>query len=53
MHKPERTCIGCRIKKDKESLIKITKTGRGVYVCSTECLEKVKKSKKLRGVIFE
>ena len=59
---PQRTCIGCNSKKDKNELIRIVKNkdgiisidrtgkaqGRGVYICdSIECLEKAIKSKKL------
>jgi uncharacterized protein len=46
---PERTCVGCRTKKDKEQLVRIvasaegaavdrTKTapGRGAYVCDND-----------------
>lgn len=60
--KPERTCIGCRQKKQKNSLIRISSKnitelsvngnavtdGRGVYICyDRECIEKVFK----KGVI--
>lgn len=60
--KPQRTCIGCNTKKDKNDLIRIVKNkqgeinvdktgkqeGRGAYICdSIECLEKAKKSKRL------
>ncbi len=63
--KPQRTCMGCnekkekneliRIVKNKESIITIDKTGkqdgRGAYICNNiECLEKVKKSKRLEKV---
>lgn len=59
---PQRTCIGCNTKKDKNSLIRIVlnkdgvisidKTGkangRGAYICDNiDCLEKAIKSKKL------
>ncbi len=57
---PQRTCIGCRQKKDKTSLIRIVcnkqgeisidksekKQGRGAYICNNkDCLEKAIKSK--------
>ena len=57
---PQRTCIGCREKKDKKELIRIVKNkeneinldrtgkmaGRGAYICDDiNCLEKVIKSK--------
>ena len=59
---PQRTCIGCNSKKNKNELIRIVKNkdgiiridrtgkaqGRGAYICdSIECLEKAIKSKKL------
>jgi len=59
---PQRTCVGCRNKKDKKDLtrivcnkendINIDKTGkmqgRGAYICEDiSCLEKVIKSKAL------
>lgn len=59
---PQRTCIGCNAKKDKNDLVRIVKNkqgeiildrtgkldGRGAYICdSIDCLEKAKKSKRL------
>ena len=59
---PQRTCIGCREKKDKKQLIRIVKNkegkisldrtgkanGRGAYICDNiECLEKAINSKAL------
>lgn len=59
---PQRTCIGCREKKDKKDLIRIVRSkegiitldktgkanGRGAYICDNiECLEKAIKSKAL------
>ena len=59
---PQRTCIGCKEKKDKKDLIRIVKdkdgnitldrtgraNGRGAYICNNvECLEKAIKSKRL------
>ncbi|MBO4395495.1 MAG: YlxR family protein [Eubacterium sp.] len=53
---PERTCIGCRCKKDKKELLRIvciadgevilderqSLPGRGAYICDDEmCLQKV------------
>lgn len=61
-NKPQRMCMGCNSRKDKQDLIRIVinkegeitidKTGklsgRGAYICdSLECLEKVIKSKRL------
>ena len=62
---PERTCMGCNIKKPKKEFIRIVKTkdgeididrtgkiqGRGAYICNNiECLEKLIKSKRLEKV---
>lgn len=59
---PQRTCMGCNVKKNKKELIRIVKNkqgeisidktgkaqGRGAYICdSVECLEKTIKSKRL------
>ena len=59
---PQRTCIGCREKKDKKDLIRIVKNkegiitldrtgkanGRGAYICDNiQCLEKAIKTKTL------
>ncbi len=63
---PQRTCMGCNVKKDKKDLIRIVKNkqgkisidktgkqeGRGAYICNNiECLEKVIKSKRLERVL--
>lgn len=59
--KSERTCISCREKSRKTEFIRIVKTpeneilldskgncaGRGAYVCSIDCLEKVVESGRL------
>ena len=57
-HVPIRTCIACKLKKDKKELIKIIndnsknqenskKVGRGAYIChSIDCLEKAYKLNK-------
>ena len=62
---PQRTCMGCNSKKDKNELIRIVKnseneifvdisgkqTGRGAYICNnSNCLEKLIKSKRLEKV---
>ena len=62
---PERTCLGCNIKKPKKEFIRIVKNkegeinidrtgkmpGRGAYICDNiECLEKLVKSKRLEKV---
>lgn len=59
---PQRTCIGCMEKKNKQDLIRIVKNreneiiidktgkkqGRGAYICdNVNCLEKAIKTKKL------
>ena len=59
---PQRTCLGCSIKKDKRDLHRIVinkenevnvdltgkMQGRGTYICNNiECLEKAIKTKKL------
>ena len=63
---PQRTCMGCNEKKDKNELIRIVKNkdneifvdktrkmeGRGAYICNDiKCLEKVIKSKRLERVL--
>ena len=62
---PQRTCIGCNVKKDKKDLIRIVKNkqkeinidktgkqdGRGAYICNNEeCLKKAIKSRRLERV---
>lgn len=62
---PQRTCMGCNLKKDKNQLIRIVKSknneilidrtgkkeGRGAYICDdVKCLEKLIKSKRLERV---
>ena len=59
---PQRTCMGCNTKKNKNELLRIVKTnqneiiidktgraqGRGAYICNNEeCLNKVKRNKRL------
>lgn len=63
---PQRSCMGCNLKKDKKDLIRIVKDqagnisvdktgkapGRGAYLCdSIECFEKAKKTKKLERTL--
>lgn len=60
---PQRTCIGCKTKKDKKDLVRIVKdkdgnifidktgkaNGRGAYICDDiTCLEKSIKSKSIQ-----
>ncbi len=62
---PQRTCMGCNVKKDKKDFIRIVKNkdneisidrtgkkdGRGAYICDDiNCLEKLIKSKRLEKV---
>ncbi len=62
---PQRTCMGCNCKKDKNDFIRIVKNnkneisidrtgkkeGRGAYICNDiKCLEKLQKSKRLEKV---
>ena len=63
---PQRTCVVCRMQKNKNELLRIVKNkeniikvdgngkepGRGAYICySMECLEKAKKSKRLEKAL--
>ena len=63
---PQRSCVVCRTKKDKNELIRIVKNqtneiiidesgkkpGKGAYICdSMECLEKGIKSKALKRAL--
>ncbi|MDD6283235.1 MAG: YlxR family protein [Oribacterium sp.] len=65
---PQRTCIGCGMKKDKKDLVRIVRTpegtlqldltgrmnGRGAYVCrDTACLDKALKRKALQRSLKE
>lgn len=60
---PQRSCIGCGLKKDKSDLLRIVrslegefsldpsgrKNGRGAYICmNPACLEKAEKRKALQ-----
>ncbi len=59
---PQRQCVGCRIMKDKKSLLRVVrspegevgldfvgkKPGRGAYICrDPECLRKARRSRAL------
>lgn len=63
--KPERTCMACNNKKEKQDLLRIVKSkegiievditgkknGKGAYICKTEeCLNKLVKAKRLEKV---
>ena len=62
---PQRTCMGCNVKKDKKELMRIVKNkenqinidktgkmqGRGAYLCDNiQCLEKAIKTKRIERV---
>ena len=64
-NKPQRTCMGCNEKREKQQLIRIVRNkqneikidktgrmeGRGAYICNNvACLDRVKKSKRLEKV---
>lgn len=64
--KPERRCIACNEKREKNDLLRIVRTpeknieidltgkknGRGAYICkSEECLNKLIKSKRLEKTL--
>ena len=65
-YKPQRTCMGCFQKKNKDELIRIVMNkdkevyvdntgkaeGRGIYICKDiNCLEKLIKNKKLEKTL--
>ena len=65
-NKPQRTCMGCNEKREKQQLIRIVKNkqneikidktgkmeGRGAYICNNvACLDRVKKKKRLEKVL--
>ena len=65
---PQRTCMGCNVKKDKKELIRIVKNksgeinvdktgkmqGRGAYICNdVKCLDSVRLEKALEATIDE
>ena len=62
---PQRTCMGCNLKKDKKDFVRIVKNkegkvcidktgkmdGRGAYLCNdVKCLEKAIKTKRIERV---
>ena len=62
---PQRTCMGCNEKKNKNELVRIVKNkenqitvdktgkqdGRGTYICNNiQCLEKVIKTKRIERI---
>ena len=65
MHIPQRTCVSCRRKSDKDEFIRICKSqnkptidykkkenSRGLYVCKDiNCIEKLKKNKAIQRVL--
>ena len=63
---PQRSCVVCRIKKDKSELIRMVRNknneinidekgkleGKGAYICdSIDCLEKAEKTKALERAL--
>lgn len=63
---PQRTCMGCKAKKEKKELIRVVRNkegilaidktgkmqGRGAYLCDKiECLEKARKTKSLERAL--
>ena len=65
-NKPQRTCMGCNEKREKQQLIRIVKNkqneikidktgkmeGRGAYICNNvACLDREKKKKRLEKVL--
>lgn len=64
-HVPVRQCAGCRDRKPQSSMRRFVRTGphqwrpdsggkrqpgRGVYLCSAECVRRVEKNKKYPGL---
>ncbi|MBC5815491.1 MAG: YlxR family protein [Candidatus Eremiobacteraeota bacterium] len=62
-HEPERTCVGCRERKPQHSMRRFVRlpegwkadegrkqAGRGAYLCSHACAERVKKNKRFPGL---
>lgn len=62
--KRARTCVGCGQQSDKLTLMRIVRTsegvafdasgrasGRGAYVCSSECLEQALKTRRLQRAL--
>jgi uncharacterized protein len=65
VHVPIRQCVGCRMRAAKKSLMRFVRNpdsgwradpaarlaGRGAYVCSKACKEKLGKNKRYRGLV--
>jgi hypothetical protein len=63
-HVPFRQCVGCRARFPKKSLVRFVRLseggwladpaarapGRGAYLCSAVCRDKVRKNKRFRGL---
>jgi len=61
---PIRQCVGCRTRADKHTLLRFVRgqdgqwqpdpaarrEGRGAYLCSVQCVERVKKNKRYKGI---
>jgi predicted RNA-binding protein YlxR (DUF448 family) len=65
VHVPIRQCVGCRTRAAKRSFMRFVRNpdagwradpaarlaGRGAYVCSKACKEKLGKNKRYRGLV--
>ena len=63
-HVPFRQCVGCRARFPKKSMVRFVRLseggwladpaarapGRGAYLCSAACRDKVRKNKRFRGL---
>lgn len=60
---PVRTCVGCRERREQHSMVRFTRgthgwipderarhPGRGAYLCSAKCAERVAKNKRYPGL---
>jgi uncharacterized protein len=64
-HVPFRQCVGCRTRAEKFRLLRFVRSqqgswlvdpparepGRGAYLCSPECMERLKKNKRYKGLL--
>jgi predicted RNA-binding protein YlxR (DUF448 family) len=64
-HVPIRQCVGCRRRLEKGKLTRYVRTadgawhadpralapGRGAYLCSPECMQRLKKNKRYKGLL--
>ena len=60
---PTRTCVGCRERREQQTMIRFTRgadgwiadgvtrnPGRGAYICSAKCVGRVAKNKRFPGL---